>query len=97
MLGFFKKSYLTNRREIFTSDNLKEFNTSSELKYVRELYKNNFDFIKMIIHKHGYGLAIDDIAKLDLKCHQVIENNRYLIKKINKKIYFKRISLQDIQ
>lgn len=86
-----------NTNKDYFIDELEEFNSSVDLFYVRELYKNNFDLIKQFIKKFGYGLALEDISKLDLKLGPVIEDNRLLMRKINKKIYYNKMELKDIR
>ena len=86
-----------NTNKDYFIDELEEFNSSVDLFYVRELYKNNFDLIKQFIKKFGHGLALEDISKLDLKLGPVIEDNRLLMRKINKKIYYNKMELKDIR
>lgn len=79
------------------NNDLEEFNSSADLINVRKLYKDNFDVIEVFIRKYGYGLALADISKLDLKYKQIIEENYSLLKKINRKIYFDKIKFEDIK
>jgi mevalonate kinase len=79
------------------SRHLDFFNSSEDLASVRKLYKENPETIENFINKNGYGLSIEDILKLDLKNKEVIEKNRNLIKKINKRIFYKIITISDIK
>lgn len=85
-----------NQTELNLLSDILKFQTDNDFLEIKELYKNNFDFIKSSIKKFGDRGAIEDISGLDSNLSKKISSNFLFLKEINRAIAINKILLQDL-
>ena len=75
---------------------ISKFKTDNDFSEIKELYKNNFSFIKSSIEKFGDRGAIEDVAGLDSNLSKKISSNMLFLKEINRAISTNKLLLGDL-
>ncbi|MBM6498342.1 hypothetical protein [Flavobacterium macrobrachii] len=76
---------------------LVEFNSSPHLTKVRDVYKQNFDYIAALIERTNAKIAIEDILKLDPLLSSIKTRDFLLLQEINRGIKNGTIRVSNIQ
>jgi hypothetical protein len=73
-----------------------KFKTEKDFSEIKNLYKNNFVFIKSSIEEFGDKGAIEDISKLDSDLSPKISSNMLFLKEINRAIKTGKLLAKDL-
>lgn len=76
---------------------LVEFNSSTHFTKVRDVYKQNFDYIAALIERTNPKIAIEDILKLDPSLPSIKTRDFLLLQEINRGIKNGTIRVSNIQ
>lgn len=75
---------------------LMEFNSSTHLEKVRDVYKTNFNHIADLIGRTNPKIAIEDILNLDTSLPTLTIADSLLLQQINRGIIIGSIGVSDI-
>jgi len=74
-----------------------EFNNNPEYEKLRELYKQHFSDIEVLIARADQRIALEDISKLNPDLTKAVWDNFYILKEINKAISNRQFFLKDLK
>jgi len=93
----FAKEEFDNLLEINLRKDIEEFNNNPEYSKLRELYKQYFNEIEVLIARADQRMALDDISKLNPDLTKAVWDNFYILKEINRAISNRQLFLKDLK